>query len=222
MSLAVGVAALVAVGCTAGDDSSIETTAGRTAIELTTSPTPPGFETLPPVPQFTFATDSSAVVAQVSSSSSSGLVIPVFTLYGDGTVITASDDAWVTGTLSAFEMQDYLAEAQSVGLLDAPLAFRAPGAEGPPDIVATFAVDDRSIDHAIDVARVDESSGLWRFLLVSAARNVFDLTETFQPVAWVECDDAECALVDTPAGSEARPVLRHEDPDDVLAAVDNP
>ncbi|MEO1055799.1 MAG: hypothetical protein AAFY28_02675 [Actinomycetota bacterium] len=220
---------LFVVGCTpGGTESSIDTTADITVdtgpapsiAVATTVATPPGFETLPPVPRFDYSADPLAVVAQVASSSAADTTLPLFTLYGDGTVITTGDDGWVTGSLSSLEVQDYLTDAASVGLLDGPLVLRGPAADGRPDIVVEFAVDDQTVEHAIDIVRVDESSGLWRFLLLSATRNQFGFTDTFAPEAWVSCDDESgCALGDSAESNDSRPVLPHEEPAEILAEV---
>lgn len=171
------------------------------------------------MPQFEYLTGPDSIVAQVASTSPTGIDVPVFTLYGDGLAVTATDDGWLRGNLSAFEVQDYLADAASVGLLDSPLNLRRPGADGPADIVARFNVDSRSIDHAIDVARVDESSGLWRFLVQNSARNPFEFTTPFVPEFWITCatDEPEsCRAVTEPTSSRDRPVLLGESVADLL------
>ncbi|MEM8620275.1 MAG: hypothetical protein AAGF73_11180 [Actinomycetota bacterium] len=153
----------------------------------------------------------------MSSSTANGVQLPVFTLYGDGTAIAITQDGWVTDVISSLTIQDYLADAESAGLLDGPLTLRQPGTEAGPDIEAEFNVDGESITHAIDVARVDESSGLWAFLLRSATRNQFGLDTPFAPTAWVSCDATGCALTDEPGDGDARPVLPHENSEQVLA-----
>ena len=172
------------------------------------------------MPRFRYSEEPQDVVASVSSSTASGVQLPVFTLYGDGTAIAITDDGWVTGMISSLTIQDYLAEAESVGLLDGPLTLRRPDADGGPDIEAEFNVDGDAIAHKIDVVRVDESSGLWAFLLRSATRNPFALDAPFKPAAWVGCDATGCVVAAEPVAGDERPVLPHEDAEQVLAEAE--
>jgi hypothetical protein len=190
----------------------------------------PGFATLPPVDQFTYPTGTRDVVAQISVDAPAGPDVPLLTVYGDGAVVAATSDGWRLGRVSDLAVQGLLDDAKSVGLLDEPLILRGPAppppssgagtSSGPsdsPDITIRFDVDGRTLQHELDLSRIERPPGIRVFLNASTVENRFDLTTPFDPTAWISCTAEQCEIVATQQDPTSRPVLPHEDGADLLA-----
>lgn len=184
--------------------------------------------TLPPVDQFTFPRGARDVVVQVSTGTPVGPTIPLLTVYGDGAVIAGTDDGWRRGQISEFAIQRLLDDADSVGLLDDELVLRrtdllSSAADDPaddsaadpaadPDITVCLAVDGRVLVHQLDLARIERPPSIRAFLSEATTRNRFDLTETYEPDAWIACTVDICEIVANSVDASSRPVLPGEDP----------
>ncbi len=189
----------------------------------------PGFATLPPVDQFTYPTGIRDVVAQISVDAPAGPDVPLLTVYGDGAVVAATSDGWRLGRISDLAVQELLDDAKSVGLLDQPLILRGPqppppstGADtgsGPsdsPDITIRFDVDGRTLQHELDLSRIERPPGIRIFVNAATVENRFDLTIPFDPEVWISCTAEQCEIVATQQDPTSRPVLPHEDAADLL------
>ncbi len=230
----------LAFGCTGSDRASIPTTAPLSGAEpsVDTGPSAPAFATLPSVDQFTYPTAAGDVVVQIAVRVPLGPDVPLLTVYGDGTVIAATNDGWRTGRISDLDVQGLLDDAESVGLLDDALVLRSPDVpaerRGPggtaatnsthgdvmsagPDITMRFAVDGRVLVHELDLARIERPPGIRVFINDATVGNRFDLTDTFEPTSWIACSHDGCDVVATRRDAASRPVLPDEDPADLLA-----
>jgi hypothetical protein len=215
------VAALcLVVGCTGSDRGSAPTTTPLSGADpaVETGPTEPTFATLPSVDQFTYPTASGDVVAQIAVRVPLGPDVPLMTVYGDGTAITATNEGWRTGRITDLDVQALLDDAESVGLLDDALVLRGPDSTSVgPDITMRFDVDGRLLVHQLDLSRIERPPGIRVFVNDATVGNRFDLTDVFEPTAWIACSDDGCEIVATPRDAASRPVLPSEDPADLLA-----
>lgn len=143
--------------------------------------------------------------------------VPLLTVYGDGNVVAATNEGWRTGRISDLDVQGLLDDAESVGLLDDALVLRGPDALAGPDITMRFAVDDRIVVHELDLARIERPPGIRVFINEATVGNRFDLTDAFEPTAWITCSNDGCEVVETRRDAASRPVLANEDPADLLA-----
>ena len=181
-------------------------------------PAGPTFATLPSVDQFTYPTASGDVVAQIAVRVPLGPDVPLLTVYGDGTVVTATNEGWRTGRISDLDVQGLLDDAESVGLLDDALVLRGPDSTTVgPDVTMRFDVDGRVLVHELDLSRIERPPGIRVFINDATVGNRFALTDIFEPTAWITCSDDGCEAVATPRDSASRPVLPDEDPADLLA-----
>lgn len=188
----------------------------------------PPSATLPPVDQFTFPRGVDDVIVQVAIGVPVGPTVPLLTVYGDGTVIAGTDEGWRTGEISEFAIQRLLDDAESVGLLDDVLIQRRTdvltsagddaGADAAtdPDITVRLDVDGRVLVHQLDLQRIERPPNIRAFLSKVTVENRFDLTEIFEPEAWIACSVTECEVVVVPADASSRPVLPHENPSRLL------
>lgn len=194
-----------------------------------TSPGAPAFDTLPPVDRFTYPTGTDDVVVQILVRAPFGPDVPLLTVYGDGDVIAGTNEGWRSGTVSDLAIQGLLDDAESVGLLDNALVLRVPEKTGTtvsgdtsaslpsplppgPDFTIRFDVDGRVLEHQLDLARIERPPAIWVFLTSATTANRFDLTEPYEPDAWIACSPAGCELVPTALDTSSRPLLPHEDP----------
>lgn len=69
----------------------------------------------------------------------------------------------------------------------------------------------RSLVHELDLARIERPIGIRQFLFTTTSRGRFELTDTFEPNAWIDCTLDECLVVDNQRDEFSRPVLPHED-----------
>jgi hypothetical protein len=216
----VALAALCLVaGCTGSDRTSAPTTDPLSGAGPKADPESSGraFATLPSVDQFTYPTAATDVVAQIAVRVPVGPDVPLLTVYGDGTVITATNEGWRTGRISDLDVQGLLDDAESVGLLDDALVLRGPDSTTVgPDVTMRFDVDGRMLVHELDLARIERPPGIRVFINDATVGNRFDLTDIFEPTAWITCSDDGCEAVATQRDATSRPVLPDEDPADLL------
>jgi hypothetical protein len=192
-------------------------------------PAAPALATLPPVDRFTYPTGADDIVVQVLVRVPLGPDVPLLTVYGDGDVIAGTNEGWRSGTVSDLAIQGLLDDAESVGLLDNALVLRVPEKTGTtvsgdtsaslpsplppgPDFTIRFDVDGRVLEHQLDLARIERPPAIWVFLTSATTANRFDLTEPYEPDAWIACSPAGCELVPTALDTSSRPLLPHEDP----------
>ena len=219
MPVAAVAALFLVVGCTGSDRGAAPTTAPLSAADpaVETTPTEPAFATLPSVDRFTYPTAGSDVVAQIAVRVPLGPDVPLMTVYGDGTAITATNEGWRTGRITDLDIQDLLDDAESVGLLDDALVLRGPDPTRlGPDITMRFDVDGRMLVHQLDLSRIERPPGIRVFVNDATVGNRFDLTDIFEPTAWIACSDEGCEIVAAPRDAASRPVLPGEDPADLL------
>lgn len=211
-----GAVALLAASCTSGD--------GDRAAPTSVAPATTTVETLPPVGVYTYPGGVDDVIAQISVDVDAPLPLPVLTVYGNGRVVNAVDDEWRQGRTTDLAIQEVFDEADSIGLLDDDLVLRGQVDEGQPNIAVFLAVDGRQLNHELDLVRIERPVSIRRFLLRTATSNAFDLTEVYEPEAWINCDGDACTLGDEPADGFARPVLPNENFDSLMAAagIDGP
>ncbi len=217
--VAAAAALFVVVGCTGSDRGSAPTTAPLSVEDpaVETRSTEPAFATLPSVDQFTYPTAGSDVVAQIAVRVPLGPDVPLMTVYGDGTAIAATNEGWRTGRIADLDIQDLLDDAESVGLLDDTLVLRGPDpTRVGPDITMRFDVDGRMLVHQLDLSRIERPPGIRVFVNDATVGNRFDLTDIFEPTAWIACSDDGCEIVAAPRDAASRPVLPDEDPADLL------
>ncbi len=218
----VAAAALCLAGCTGGDRVSAPTTVPLSGSEpeLESTPSGPTFATLPGVDQFTYPSGGSDVVVQIAVRVPLGPDVPLLTVYGDGTVIAAAYEGWRSGRISDLDVQSLLDDADAVGLLDDPLVLRGPDTPGEPvgpDITMWFDVNGRMLVHELDLDRIERPPDIWLFINDATVGNRFDLTDSFEPAAWITCSDDGCEVVTSQRDANSRPVLPDEDPADLLA-----
>lgn len=202
------------VGC----DSTAEVTptvtngveAGGRAAEGSSAPAAPGFATLPPVDRFDYPSAAGDVVAQVSIRVPVGPSVPILTVYGDGTVIAATNDGWRTGQLSGLDIQGLLDDADAIGLLDDDLILRGPDTTTEPDITIRFDVNGRRLVHELDLARIERPPAIRVLINDATVGNRFGLTEVFVPESWIDCTPDGCRADTVQRDSSSRPVLPGE------------
>ncbi len=193
--------------------------AGCTGAPERSTPTQPvpaastTFATLPPVGVFTYPTDSSDVVAQISVDVNAPIPLPLLTIYGDGRVVNAFENDWLVGAVSDVALQGFFADADSIGLLDGDLVLRGRDDRGQPNIGVYLEVDGRTLNHELDLVRIERPVNLRAFLQRSATTNEFGLTDVYEPTAWINCTGDVCAVGDERGADFARPLLPHEDVD---------
>ena len=180
------------------------------------------FETLPPVNSYLYPSEPDAVVAQISSRVPVGPPTPLLTIYGDGRVVAGTTAGWFEGRIADGDIQLFLDEAESVGLLDDPLTLRGPDSDAEPDLTALFDVDGERRFHEFDLSRIERPVALRAFLQDASVYNRFALSDPFDPGAWLSCDtDAGgvdgCEVLEAPSSPADRPVLPHEIVDDLLS-----
>ena len=222
---AAATAICLVVGCSGSDRAAPATTAPLSgdARPAETNPSGPTFATLPSVDRFTYPTGSSDVVAQIAVRTPLGPDVPLFTVYGDRTAITATNDGWRVGRISDLDVQGLLDDAESVGLLDDALVLRGPDPDDDatsvgPDITMHFVVNGRTLVHELDLARIERPPDIRVFINNATVGNRFELTEPFEPTSWIACSDDGCEVVASPRDAASRPVLPDEDPADLLAS----
>lgn len=147
------------------------------------------FETLPPVDTYVYPTAPGAVVAQISSRVPVGPAVPLLTVYGDGLVITGTSAGWFEGRIANGDIQLFLDEAESVGLLDDELSLRGPDTGADPNLTVLFDVDGTRRLHEFDLSRIERPVALRAFLQNSSVYNRFALSDPFDPGAWLHCSD---------------------------------
>ncbi len=211
--------ALLVVACDGRDRQSTPTTTAPTAVDQQV----PGLETLPPVDRFTYPTGGDDVVMQALVRAPLGPDVPLLTVYGDGVVVAATNDGWRTGVISDLDVQGLLDDAEGVGLLGEPLVLRSgsvttqnDGSSSAPDIIVRFDVNGRTLVHEFDLARIERPPGIRALVNNVTVANRFDLSDIFEPGAWIACTDDGCELVPAAVDSSSRPVLPHEDPAELL------
>ncbi len=178
------------------------------------------FETLPPVGSFSWPPEPDVVIAQVTTTGPTlPAPLPVLTIYGDGRAISVAEDEWVQGTLNEIELQDFFTEAASVGLLDESLELRGPQPDPVPDIAVTFTLDGLDLLHQLDLSAIEWPADIRTFLTQSSAAIILELNEPFEPSAWVSCAGDPCTVEVDRTATEDRPVLPHEDAEEVALAV---
>lgn len=159
-------------------------------------------------------------MVQVRGATDGPLALPLLTVYGDRTVVAATDDGWLTGQVGEGLLQQFLDDAEAVGLLDADIVRRdAQRSDQAPDISVVIDLIDERLVHQLDVVEIDESEALWAFLVRSTTQNVFGLTEPFVGT-WITCSSTEldsCREVAEPTSPGDRPILRGESTAEVLA-----
>lgn len=163
------------------------------------------------------------MVAQIAVRTPLGPDVPLLTVYGDRTVISATNDGWRVGRVSDLDVQGFLDDAESVGLIDDSLVLRRPNPDDDttpvgPDITMRFAVDGRTLVHELDLARIERPPGIRVFVNNATVGEQFELTETFEPTSWIACSEDGCDVVATRRDSASRPVLPGEDPVELLAS----
>ena len=161
-------------------------------------------------------------MAQIAVRTPLGPDVPLLTVYGDRTVIAATNDGWRVGVISDLDVQGLLDDAESVGLLDDALVLRGPDAVVDvtpvgPDITMRFDVNGRTLVHQLDLARIERPPGIRVFINNTTVGNRFDLTDPFEPEAWIACSQEGCDVVASRRDAASRPVLPDEDPVDLLA-----
>jgi hypothetical protein len=207
-------AATTASGCTPGGERAAPTSPPVTDVVRSLG-------TLPPIRTFTHPTGADDVVVQISTSPDGRRDQPLLTVYGDGLVIGLVGDEWRSGVTDEPRLQAFLDRAESVGLLDASLDLRNTVRELPrPDITVVLRVDGRDLEHRLDLARIERPAQPRAFLQEAALRNVFELTDPYDPPTWLTCSPAGCSIVDERRTVEDRPQLPHEDRSDLATAAD--
>lgn len=175
------------------------------------------FQTLPPVGSYRYPTAPNAVVVQISSRVPAGPAVPLLTVYGDGLVIAGTTAGWFQGSIADGDIQLFLDEAESVGLLDDELTLRGPDAGADPDLTVLLDVDGTRRVHEFDLSRIERPVALRAFLQDASVYNRFALSDPVDAGAWVACDDTGgCEVAPTPSSPSDRPVLPHEDVGDLL------
>lgn len=229
------VAAVVLAGCSGAGGEASPSSVGATVpptgdatvdatSRATTPSTPPAarpapspaFETLPPVGSYVYDTTEGTVIAQISSRVPRGPDVPLLTLYGDGLVIAGTTGGWFSGRLADGDIQLFLDDAESVGLLDESLSLRGPDTGAEPDLTVEFDVDGMPREHEFDLSRIERPVALRAFLQDASVYNRFELTEPFDPGAWLSCNDDGCTVAETPSSAADRPVLPHEEVESLL------
>jgi hypothetical protein len=174
------------------------------------------FEVLPPVGHRDHPAGPSDVIVQVSVDRA-GLAIPLLTVYGGLRAVAITDDGWRTGTVTDFMVQQFLDEADGVGLLDEPLVLRGPDIDSPPQITVRLRADGHDLLHEFDLSRIDRPPALRIFLHRWTATNRYQLDEPFDPTEWIACDapaaqsvEPTCRVADRQISPSDRPLLPHE------------
>ncbi len=201
---------LVSGACTGGPN--------ERATPPSPSPATTTIVTLPPVGVFTYPSGPGELIVQIRADADGPVSIPLLTVYGDGRAVAAVADGWLEGRVTDLELQEFLDDAHSVGLLDDDLVLRGVDADGRADIEVEFAVDGRRLLHQFDLARIERPIALRAFLVRAATDNVFGLTAAYEPPLWINCTDEECATADAAGGEFSRPVLLPYEDLDTLAA----
>jgi hypothetical protein len=202
--------------CTPGDERA----------RPTTSPVPPTLGTLPLIGTRTYPDGSDEIVVQISSSPDGRREWPLLTVYGDLRAIALDGDDWSHGQITDFQLQTFLDGADAAGLLRSSEVLRNPASDAEhPDITVLLRTDGRRIRHEYDLARIEWPAEPRAFLQRAVSENVFDLTSRFSPDAWISCPVGTsaadgCSLSDHQEDVEDRPVLPHEDPDELTSDVD--
>ncbi len=177
----------------------------------------PTFDTLPPVPVYTYPTAADVVIAQIAVDVENPLTVPLLTIYGDGRVIGVFEDQWLEGTINDVTIQEFFDEADALGFLDEPLVLRGRQPDGHPDLEVELAVDGRRLRHEFDFVRIERPAAPLALLQRVAVQNPFQLAAAYEPQAWVSCTDDGCRIVRDGSVLEDRPVLPHEQPERLLA-----
>ena len=114
-------------------------------------------------------------------------------------------------------VQQFLDEADRIGLLDEPLVLRGHDIDSPPGITVRLSADGRYLLHQFDLSRIDRPPELRIFLHRWTATNRFGLAEPFEPSEWIDCDapappsaEPTCRVVDRQIAPSDRPLLPHE------------
>jgi len=193
-------------------------------VSTTAAPATTTVETLPPVGVHTYPAGVDDVIVQISVDVDAPLALPVLTVYGNGRVVNAVGDEWRQGRTTDLVLQDVFDEADSIGLLDDDLVLRGQIDEGQPNIAVFLDVDGRQLNHELDLVRIERQVTIRAFLQRTATANTFDLTEVYDPEAWINCDGDVCALGDEPGDVIARPVMPNENLATLMAAagIDGP
>lgn len=150
---------------------------------------------------------------------------PLLTVYGDLRTIALDGDDWNEGRITDFQLQTFLDQADTAGLLRSSEVLRNPASDAEhPDITVLLRTDGRQIRHEYDLARIEWPAEPRAFLQQAAAENVFDLASRFSPAAWISCpigdSTAGCSVTDHRQDVEDRPVLPHEDPEELISDTD--
>jgi hypothetical protein len=179
-------------------------------------PTAPAFATLPAVDRFTYPDGADDVVAQVSIRVPVGPTVPILTVYGNGTVIAATNDGWRTGRLSDLDIQGLFDDADGIGLLDDELILRGPDTSAGPDIAISFDVNGRRLTHELDLSQIERPPTIRTFINSATVGNRFALTEVFVPESWIDCTTDGCEIGTSQRDASSRPVLPGESITDLL------
>jgi hypothetical protein len=214
-------AALTAVVACTDDGSTVPGVDQVSTVAATSAPPSDtgsaAFQTLPPVGEYSYPTGTTDVVVQIAVDDQ-GLDVPLLTVYGGLTAVASTDDGWRSGTITDFTLQEFLADAASVGLLDGSLSLRGPDPSAAPQIVVRFDVDGTPLIHELDLSAIERPPALRRFLQDATSSNRFDLTDRYDPGTWITCEptvgpDAPspfCSVVDEQSTDRDRPILPHE------------
>ncbi len=201
---------MIGASCTGGD--------GERAVPTTLQPAPePTFDTLPPVPIYAYSDAAGDVIAQIAVDGETPLTVPMLTIYGDGRVIGVFEDEWLEGSLSDVTIQQFFDEAETLGFLGESLSLRGPEPDDRPDIAIELAVDGQQLRHELDLVRIEWPAAPRAFLQRVAVQNPVGLAVPFEPSAWVSCSSTTCELTDERGELDDRPVLPHEEPEQLLA-----
>ncbi len=211
----------VPASCTSDEPSAVpgieRSSAAPTTTESPPDIEPAPFQTLPPVGEYAYPKGPNDIVVQISVDDQ-GLAIPLLTVYGGLTVVASTEASWRTGTITDFDVQEFLADAASVGLLDEPLSLRGPDRQAAAQITMRLDVDGTALTHEFDLSAIERPPALRRFLQQAASSNPFGLNEPYDPGSWITCEPASsspgCSVVDDQLTERDRPVLPHE-PDPV-------
>jgi hypothetical protein len=197
-------------------------TAPSSAPTLAGSPLP--LDTLPPVDRRSYPNERDAVVFRISVRAN-GIPVPLLTVYGDRTAVSATDDGWRVGTVTDVELQQFLAEADAVGLLDELLSLRDERTDDPPPLITVdVAVDGATTRHEFDLGPIERTAALRAFLQRAATSNPFALTEPLTIAEWISCSPLvadgppDCQVSTEPLTPDDRPVLRDDPPAAALLA----